>query len=389
MMRFWLDKGVDGFRMDVINIISKPWSPDGRLLDAPVTQPGFLQPAFGVTTNGPRLMEYLLEMKREVLSKYDCITVGETPGGTTDVARRITDRRHGALNMMFQFEHMDLDAEAGKGKWAIKPFDLRDLKLTMTRWQEELTDCGWNSLYLCNHDQPRSVSRFADDGRYRVESAKMLATFLHCLQGTPFVYQGEELGMTNYPFAWIDECRDIETLNMYREAVIDGGLDPSTVMRSVRAKGRDNARTPMQWSAQYQAGFTSGVPWLPVHPNHVTVNAEASVADPDSIFHHYRRLIALRRELPVMVHGRYELLLAEHPKVFAYTRTLGSDRLLVLCNFSAETIEVHLTSEVRFDGCELLLSNWMDSPRELNSPTRLRPYEALLYRLSLPGLVPN
>ena len=381
LMRFWLDKGVDGFRMDVVNLISKPWRVDGSLPDAPVTRPGFLQPAFQLAANGPRLLEFLQEMKRDVLSHYDCITVGEAPAATPEVAREITDRRHGALNMLFQFEHMELDCVPGRGKWAPRLLDLRELKRTMSRWQDALADRGWNSLYLCNHDQPRSVSRFGDDALYRVESAKMLATFLHGLQGTPYVYQGEELGMTNYPFVAIEECRDIETLNMAREAVQQRGADPADVMHAVRARGRDNARTPMQWTAGAQAGFTRGTPWLPVHPNHLSINAEQARSDPDSVFHHYRRLIALRRELPVLVHGRYELLLPDHPRLYAYTRTLGEERLLVVCNFSAETLHFVPPEPIRLERTRLLLGNWPHQAADPSGGMRMRAYEARMYRL--------
>lgn len=380
LMRFWLDKGVDGFRMDVINMISKPWGSDGRLPDAPVVQPGFVQPAVGLATNGPRLMEYLLEMRREVLSHYDSITVGEAPCATPELALDITDREHGALDMLFQFDHMDLDTQPGQAKWALKALDLRDLKRTLGRWQDALSDRGWNSLYWCNHDQPRCVSRFGDDGRWRVESAKMLATLLHGMQGTPYVYQGEELGMTNFPFESVEQCRDIETLNMVREAVGERGMDMAAVMRSVRAKGRDNARTPMQWSSGPQAGFTRGTPWLAVNPNHVEINAERAWADEHSVLHHYRRLIALRRECPALVHGRHALLLPEHPQVYAYTRTLPEERLLVICNVGDGTVEV--AAPLSLEDAQLLLGNWPMEPGATEATAwRLRPYEARLYRL--------
>lgn len=383
MMHFWLRKGVDGFRMDVINMISKTYGPDGSLPDAPVVRPGFLQPGFMYVFNGPRLLEFLREMRREVLSHYDCITVGEAPGATTVQGIEITNEETGALNMLFQFEHMDLDSVPNHplGKWALKPLDLRDLKTTMSRWQYELADKGWNSLYLSNHDQPRPVSRFGDDGQYRLESAKMLGTWLHYQQGTPYVYQGEELGMTNVRFASIDEYRDIETLNAYRVATAQYGMAPAEIMAAIYAKGRDNARTPMQWDAGPNAGFTTGTPWIGVNPNYTEINAAQALADPNSVFHYYRRLIELRKANPVMVYGRYDLLLPDHPQIYAYTRTLDADRLLVICNFSKEAPVCELPAAVAFAGYELLIGNYTVDPAEDIRRFALRPYEARVYRL--------
>lgn len=383
MMHFWLKKGVDGFRMDVINMISKVYGPDGRLPDAPVVRPGFLQPGFMYVFNGPRLLEFLREMRREVLSHYDCITVGEAPGATTVQGIEITNEETGALNMLFQFEHMDLDSVGGHmvGKWALKPLDLRDLKKTMTRWQVELADKGWNSLYLSNHDQPRPVSRFGDDGRHRVESAKMLGTWLHCQQGTPYVYQGEELGMTNVRFASIDDYRDIETLNIYKVAPEQYGMAPDEIMAAIYTKGRDNARTPMQWDASPNAGFTTGTPWIKVNPNYTEINAAQALADPNSVFHYYRQLIALRKANPVLVYGRYDLLLPDHEQIYAYTRTLDADRLLVICNFSRETPVFELPAEVTCTGHDLLIGNYAVDPAEDIRRFTLRPYEARVYRL--------
>ncbi len=381
LMRFWLDKGVDGFRMDVINMISKPWQPDGSLPDAPVVREGFLQPGFQLTCNGPRLLEYLLEMRREVLDHYDTITVGEAPMATVQQGREITDERAGALNMLFQFEHMDLDAVPGQGKWALKPLDLRDLKHSMSRWQDELAGRGWNSLYLSNHDQPRPVSRFGDDGELRAVSAKMLGTWLHLLQGTPYVYQGEELGMTNVYFTSIDDYRDIETLNYYRVAVGERGEDPARALASIHAKSRDNARTPMQWDAGPNAGFTTGTPWIALNPNHAQINAAAELADPDSVFHHYRRLIELRKANPTIVEGRYELLLPEHPQVYAYTRTLGADRLLVICNFDRHPARFDLPDDIAGAEHELLIGNYDVDPLQGLRALTLRPYEARVHRL--------
>lgn len=379
LMDFWLQRGVDGFRMDVINMISKP---DG-LPDAPVVRPGFLQPGFMMVTNGPRLLEYLLEMKREVLSRYDTITVGEAPLATTRQGIEITDEENGALNMLFQFEHMDLDAVSGhaNGKWAVKPLDLRELKATMSRWQDELAGRGWNSLYLSNHDQPRPVSRFGDDTRHRSESAKMLGTFLHLLQGTPYIYQGEELGMTNVRFADIEDYRDIETINMYREAVEQRGEDPVAVMSAIYAKSRDNARTPMQWDAGPNAGFTRGTPWIRVNPNYPTVNAEQALVDPDSIYHYYRRLIRLRREHLVIVHGRYQLLLPDDTRLYAYTRTWERDCLLVVANFSADEVMFSLPADLPRREHQFLIGNYPVDARRSPEHFVLRPYEARVYRL--------
>jgi oligo-1,6-glucosidase len=383
LMHFWYRKGVDGFRMDVINMISKPYAADGSLPDAPVVRPGFLQPGFQMVTNGPRLLEHLREMRREVLDQYDGISVGEAPMATTTQGVEITSEQTGALNMLFQFEHMDLDSVPGhpSGKWALKPLDLRDLKKTMSRWQTELDGRGWNSLYLSNHDQPRPVSRFGDDGPYRVESAKMLGTFLHLMQGTPYVYQGEELGMTNVRFPSIDDYQDIESLNMYRVATTERGEDPQSVMNSIYAKGRDNARTPVPWDDGPNAGFTTGTPWLKLNPNFTTVNAKQALADPNSVFHHYRRLIALRHANPVVVYGHYELLLPEHPEIYAYTRTLDDERLLVVCNFGRNEPVFSLPARVACTSAELLIGNYSGDGRGDLRALTLRPYEARVYRL--------
>lgn len=392
LMRFWLDRGVDGFRMDVINMISKPWAADGSLPDAPVVREGFLQPGFAMTCNGPRLNEFLAEMRREVLDHYNTLTVGETPMATVQQGREITDPHSGALNMVFQFEHMELDSQPGdpRGKWALKPLDLRALKHTMARWQEALHGCGWNSLYLSNHDQPRPVSRFGDDSpAWRVRSAKLLGTWLHGHQGTPYLYQGEELGLPNTPFARIEECRDIETLNMYRVATQERGEDPAEVLRAIRAKGRDNARTPLPWQGDApQAGFTTGTPWLALHPSWPELNAAQARADAASVFHHYRQLIALRRELPVLVHGRYAQWLPEHPQLDAYTRSLGDEHLLVLCNFSAseQVFEPPAALLGRLARC--LLGNVEPAAQPAAAPLarlHLRPWEALMLHLPTPG----
>ena len=384
MMNRWMKKGVDGFRMDVINLISKvPGLPD-----APVTNPNSrYQWAAQFFANGPRLLEFLGEMKREVLSNYDCFSVGETVEVNTRNAIDLTNEVNGPLNMVFQFEHMGLDNLPGGSKWDLAPLKLGDLKRTMTRWQNDLDGNGWNSLYLSNHDQPRTVSRFGNDKRYRVESAKMLATFLHMMQGTPYIYQGEEIGMTNVRFGKIEEYRDIETFNMYREAVQEQGKDAKKVMESIYAKGRDNARTPMQWNAQAQGGFTSGTPWIAVNPNYTAVNVEQAVGDPNSVYHYYQKLIALRKDNPIMVYGHYHLLEEVSDPIYAFTRTpdagasATAKRLLVILNFSDEPARFILPAGVPVNTRKLLISNYpVDSVEDIRQFT-LRPYEARVYRL--------
>jgi oligo-1,6-glucosidase len=378
MMHWWLKRGIDGFRMDVINMLSKvPGLPD-----APVSTTDRYQFGGQYFIHGPRLLEFLGEMNREVLSHYDIFTVGETPLTTTEHAIDITNEETGHLNMLFQFEHMDLDRDpAGSSKWPLHPWSLLDLKQVMTRWQKDLEGRGWNSFYLSNHDQPRSVSRFGDDGRYRVESAKMLATFLHLLHGTPYIYQGEEIGMTNVGFDSIADYRDIETLNMYREFVDEKGADPATVMAMIHAKSRDNARTPMQWDASPHAGFSSGSPWIAVNPNHTSINVEQARSDPDSVFAYYQALIRLRKANPVIVYGTYDLLLESHEQIYAFTRTLDDDRLLVILNFSADQPVFALPTNVHFDTADLLLANYDVQRAQDIRVLTLRPYEARVYRL--------
>jgi len=380
MMRWWLDKGIDGFRMDVITMLSKT----PGLPDAPVTSDKPYQWGGQYFIHGPRLMEYLSEMNREVLAKADIMTVGEAVMATTEHAIDLTNEETGHLNMLFQFEHMDLDRVPGgmSAKWSLKPWDLLDLKRVMTRWQSDLEGKGWNSLYLSNHDQPRSVSRFGDDRRYRVQSAKLLGTFLHMLQGTPYVYQGEEIGMTNVRFPSIDDYRDIETLNMYQEFVHDRGVDPAIVMATIHAKSRDNARTPMQWDDSPNAGFTTGTPWIGVNPNSTEINVRDALADPDSVFHYYKKLIRLRKENPVVVLGRYDLLLEAHEEIYAFTRTHGSDRLLVILNFTANRPVFALPAGIAYSGKDLVISNYEVDPAEDIALLTLRPYEARVYRLT-------
>ncbi|WP_214715129.1 alpha-glucosidase [Exiguobacterium sp. s151] len=367
LMTYWLDKGVDGFRMDVINMISKdPSYPDGETRG---TGYGDGTPFF---FNGPRIHEFMQEMNREVLSKYDTITVGEMPGVSVDEAKLYTGTDRDELNMVFHFEHVDV-GNGSFGKWNPTDWKLTDLKTIFSRWQEGLEEDGWNSLYWSNHDQPRAISRFGNDSdEYRVVSGKMLATLLHMLKGTPYIYQGEEFGMTNVAFDSIDEYRDIETLNAYRDYTTNGLLTHDEIFRGIHARGRDNSRTPVQWSAEAQGGFTSGTPWIGVNPNYVTVNAEAARRDPDSLFHYYRQLIQLRKQHPIVVYGKYELLLPDDEAVYAFTRTFEGETWLVLCNFSAETV----TRELPYDVTERVIGNM-----EPIEPFTLRPYEAQVYKV--------
>jgi oligo-1,6-glucosidase len=388
LMHFWLKKGVGGFRMDVINMISKPWLDAGtfskseaRLPNAPKVQDGFLQPAFEMVTHGPRFMAFMREMKQEVLDHYDCITVGEAPCATLEQAQEITNPNTGALDMVFQFEHMDVDSQVGKGKWALKALHLPDLKASLSRWQTGLHGKGWNSLYWCNHDQPRAVSRFGDAGLHRVRSAKMLATCLHMMQGTPFIYQGEELGMTNVKWFNIEAYQDIETRNMYAQAVVQQGRPHQEVIASIHAKGRDNARTPMQWSASKHAGFTEGTPWLALNDNFSQVNAAQARADADSVFHHYRQLIALRKAWPVLVEGDFELLLPKHTALFAFTRRLHDVQLLILCNFSVHFQGLPLKQLPDFSAATPLIGN-LPTPEWAMSPDTLAAWEARVYVLA-------
>jgi oligo-1,6-glucosidase len=377
MMDWWLKKGIDGFRMDVINMISKvPGLPDAPVLTS-------LRYQFGgqYFLNGPRLLDFLREMKQKVLSKYDILTVGETPGVTTQHAVEITHKETGPLCMIFQFEHVELDKDPHGSKWDFKALDLRDLKRVMSRWQKDLEGKGWNSLYLSNHDQPRALSRFGDDTQYRIESGTMLATFLHMLQGTPYVYQGEEIGMTNVKFESIRDYRDIETLNMYKDYVEDRGVDPKAVLSMIHAKSRDNARTPVQWDEGENAGFTTGTPWIKVNPNYKEINAKQAQADPNSIFYYYQKLIRLRREKPIVVHGTYDLILDEDLEIYAFTRTLGDERLLVILNFTRNAPVFALPDSITFSGKELVISNYtVDSGEDIGQLT-LRPYEARVYLL--------
>lgn len=376
MMEFWLEKGIDGFRMDVINFISKT---EG--LPAVETKEEGYVSGHQYFMNGPNIHTYLHEMNQKVLSKYDIMTVGEMPGVTTEEARLYTAEDRQELQMVFQFEHMDLDSGEG-GKWDVKPCSLVTLKQNLTKWQKALEQTGWNSLYWNNHDQPRVVSRFGDDTTYRIESAKMLATVLHMMKGTPYIYQGEEIGMTNVHFDSIDEYRDIETLNMYREKVIELGEDEEKVMQSIYIKGRDNARTPMQWNANEHAGFTTGEPWIGLNPNYKEINVEQALQDQESIFYYYKKLIELRKKHEMIVYGTYDLILEEHPSIFAYVRTWRDEKLLVIANFTSDESVFELPEEIMYGDIELLIHNYNVQDEVIES-IALRPYETRVYKVKL------
>jgi len=381
MMEFWLNKGIDGFRMDVINMISKKeFLPSYEEFAAGTVKPSNYRP------NGETVHDYLQEMNREVLSKYDTMTVGECPSVTPDQALLYTAEERAELNMVFQFEHMGLDKQKGRSKWELKPLELMDLKENLTKWQKKLETEGWNSLYWSNHDQPRTVSRFGNDQTYRIVSAKMLATLLHMMKGTPYIYQGEEIGMTNVPFTDINQYKDIETLNMYKERVHEKGYAHEDVMKSILAKSRDNARTPMQWSNKEQAGFTIGTPWIEVNPNYEEINVEQALADPESIFYHYQKLIALRKHHSIIVNGSYDLILPDHPSIFAYVRTWGKQKLLVINNFYEEetTFEPPAElSELEVLSSALLISNYETNHEGPLTSIPLRAYESRAYLLEI------
>ena len=352
MIRFWADKGVEGFRLDVIDQIAK--DPDRK-----------------ITGNGPRLHEFLKELSREAFIEEGLVTVGEAWGADVERAKKYSSLDGRELSMVFQFEHICLDQEPGGEKWDWIPLPLVRLKKCMERWQQGLHGQGWNSLFMNNHDLPRIVSRWGDDGRYRVESAKMLATMLYGLEGTPYIYQGEELGMTNIRLP-IEAYDDIEIKNLYAGRMAKGYREED-VMASIYARGRDNARTPMQWSAEENAGFTQGKPWLPVNPNYREINAQAALADPGSVFYYYQALIALRKRYPVFQDGIFTLLEPESEQLFVYTRTTETEELLVVCNFTGESVPCR--QPAGFAQAELLLSNYETAAETL------RPYEArMLYR---------
>ena len=369
MMNWWLKKGVDGFRMDVISLISKePGLPD--------KEPGINGYAtFNVSANGPHVHEYLQEMRQKALNNADTITVGECSGVTLEEAKKYARSDEKELNMVFQFEHMDVDSDEKAGKWTTRKMDLRNLKKILTRWQKGLQDIAWNSLYWENHDQPRSVSRFGNDSdEYREISAKMLATCIHMMQGTPYVYQGEELGMTNCPFNTLDNFRDLESINAFHELTEQGKMTEEDMMAAIGYKGRDNARTPMQWDDSAYAGFSTATPWIMVNPNYTKINARDQVNREDSVFKYYQKLIKLRHESELIVYGTYDLILDDDKDIYAYIRTLGDEKLIVYCNFSENTREVELPEE--FTNGKVLISNYSDA--KVNHKITLRPYEAIV-----------
>jgi len=371
MMRWWVDRGVDGFRMDVINLISKTHP----LTDGYVAPGDEYSYEIGKVVDGPRMREFLQEMHREV-GLSGLFTVGEMLMVSVENARDYTDAGAGMLNMVFAFDHMMLDQEPGQLMWNYKPLHLPDLKRTLAQWQYGLADRGWNSLFLENHDYPRSVSRFGDDSpEHRVASAKTLATVLHLLKGTPYVYQGQELGMTNAGFTSIEQYDDIESQQMYRHA-IEAGATQQQALALLAVRSRDNARTPMQWNAGEHAGFTTGTPWLRVNPNHVDINAEAAIADPGSVYHHYRRLIALRHESEAVREGRFDLLLPDDDRLFAYTRTLGQQRLLVVANLSGDPTKLPAEELPDLAGATVVLAT-----HEPTAPV-LQPWESRVYALA-------
>ena len=351
MIKWWMDKGVGGFRLDVIDQIAKV--PDEK-----------------ITNNGPMLHTYIRELSRETFQKGDLVTVGEAWGATPELAKLYSSPDNSEFSMVFQFEHIVLDQQEGKEKWDLAPLPFLKLKEILNQWQTSLYQCGWNSLFWDNHDLPRIVSRWGDDKRYRTESAKMLATLLHGMQGTPYIYQGEELGMTNVRYP-IEEYRDIETLNLYRERM-EAGYEKEDVMESIYAKSRDNARTPMQWDKGTHAGFTDGTPWMKVNPNYKEINAAAQVGVPGSVFAYYQRLVALRKEYPVLTDGRFLMLMEKDEQVFAYVRENEQCRLLVICNFFGNSVECALLEE--WEQETLLIGNYED--REAGV---LKPYEARMY----------
>ena len=368
MMTRWCEKGIDGFRMDVISLISKPEGyPDAKVVG--------LYGDMGICANGPKVHDYLKEMNEKVLSKFDIMTVGETAGVTLEEAKKYANTDGSELNMVFQFEHMDLDG-GEKFKWSTKPMPLVPLKENLSKWQKGLDGVAWNSLYFCNHDQPRIVSRLGDESdAYRELSAKCIATCLHMMQGTPYIYQGEELGMTNTVFNSVDDFRDLESVNAYRELVESGLYTDEDMFPKIAHKSRDNARTPMQWDASENAGFTTGKPWIAVNPNYKKINVADQLKREDSVFHYYQKLIRLRKENEIIVYGNYELLLPEDENIFAYIRTLDNQKLLVVCNFSKSEQKFDFSG---YENAKVLISNYN---RDAGEDGILKPYEATVLLL--------
>lgn len=354
MMNWWLERGIAGFRMDVIDYI-------GKQVDREIV------------TDGPHLHDYLQEMHRETFGSRDKLTVGETWSATPGSALLYSGRDRHELSMIFQFEHVTQQWDEVYGKWRSRPFDLVKLKSVLSKWQYALADDGWNSLFWGNHDLPRAVSKYGDVKGYPIKSAKMLATVLHLLKGTPFVYQGEEIGMTNVPFSKIEQYRDIETLNMHR-LHLEAGLSPEDFIKGANDNARDNARTPMQWTSQANAGFTSGIPWIEVNANYTQINAELALSDEHSIWNYYRKLIRLRKEHPVIVYGRYQSFFDQHPDVFVYTRTLDDEVLVVVANFSSKALDLDLPKELQMTGHGIIGNYGLVD--QMDATVELQPYEA-------------
>lgn len=375
MMTFWFEKGVDGFRLDVINLISK----DQRFLN----DDGSIAPGDGrkFYTDGPRVHEYMREMNQEVFSKYDSMTVGEMSSTTVDHCIQYSHPDRGELSMTFNFHHLKVDYPNGE-KWALADFDFIKLKEILSTWQTEMNKGGgWNALFWCNHDQPRVVSRYGNDELYHNKSAKMLAATIHLMQGTPYIYQGEEIGMTNPKFSSIDEYRDVESLNVY-EIKRAQGMDENEILEILKHKSRDNSRTPVQWSDEPNAGFTKGTPWINPADNYHEINVEKALDDKDSIFYFYQKLIALRKQYEIITYGNYELILGEDEQIFAYIRNGADEKLLVINNFYGSETAFELPEDITFEGyhSEILLSNYKDSSKEFKR-VLLRPYESIVYHL--------
>ncbi|QDP38988.1 alpha,alpha-phosphotrehalase [Radiobacillus deserti] len=372
MMKFWLDKGVDGFRLDVINLISKNQ-------DFPNDDSGDGRKFY---TDGPRVHAYLHEMNQRVFSHYDMMTVGEMSSTTIDHCIKYTHPDREELSMTFNFHHLKVDYPNGD-KWTKADFNFQELKDILSTWQVEMHEGGgWNALFWCNHDQPRVVSRFGDDERYHKESAKMLATTIHLMKGTPYIYQGEEFGMTNPNFDKIEDYRDVESLNIF-DIKKEEGMSEQEIIEILKQKSRDNSRTPVQWNSSENAGFTKGTPWIQPAENYKEINAENALADRDSIFYHYQQLIRLRKQYDIIVHGDYELILKDHDDIFAYRRTRNNEEILVLNNFYGKETVIELPMDIKVDASEqkLILSNYKDSASTLASSMTLRPYESLVFHL--------
>lgn len=372
MMTFWFEKGVDGFRLDVINLISKDQ-------DFP-NDDGSVAPGDGrkFYTDGPRAHEFMNEMNREVFMKYNPMTVGEMSSTTIEDCIKYSNPERNELSMTFNFHHLKVDYPNGE-KWSVADFDFLKLKNILSTWQKEMHEGGgWNALFWCNHDQPRIVSRYGNDGEYRKESAKMLATTMHMMQGTPYIYQGEEIGMTNPKFDDISSYRDVESLNIY-SILQEKGYSEEEILEILRHKSRDNSRTPVQWNSDSQAGFTTGEPWIPVAKNYKQINVEDTLQEENSIFEHYQKLIELRKTVEVVTEGSYELILAKDPQIFAYVRETDREKLLVINNFYETEATVELPDHVEVDGFERLLSNYSEDPHEEIDGKVLRPFESVVY----------